>query len=346
MLVVVLAVGAALCNALSSVLQRSAARSAPDEDSLRLRLVAYLLRRPAWFGGIVAMIGSFVLQAAALSKGTLSAVQPLLVTELLFVLGILALWFHARIGRLEWLGAVAIVVGLGGFLGVAAPTGGNLTPSPLALAGAGLGVVAIIAGALTLARRGSGTYRAAVFGVAAGAAFALTAAMTKIFTTSIVAHGLWKALAGWPPYALMVTGVAAVFLAQNAFQAGPLTSSQPALTIVDPLVSVAIGMGIFGDHLRAAGWDIFLELITFAIMALGVVLLSLSPNFTSTDVRRDHDPRQPGVVVRPLGATTAAVVETCLTGPAPVDAPPQVSGPGRATGPGQGARSGTRSSQD
>lgn len=281
--VVVFALGAALCNALASIFQRNAARSAPDEDSLRLELVAYLLHRPAWFAGIVAMTASFLLQAAALARGQLSAVQPLLVSELLFVLAILAFWFHLPLGRRAWTGAVLIVVGLAGFLAVASPAGGGAVPSPLALALAGLATTAVVGAALVLSRGGSSAGRAALFGGAAGATFALTAVLTKLFTEAILAHGLVGAFLGWTPYAVGLTGVGAVFLAENAFQAGPLTASQPALTIVDPLVSVILGIALFGDRLQATPWAIGLELVTFAIMAVGIVLLTRAPHFAGVD---------------------------------------------------------------
>jgi drug/metabolite transporter (DMT)-like permease len=279
-LVVLLALAAAVFNALSSVLQRFAARDAPDEDSLRLKLVGYLLHRPAWLGGLGAMILAFLCQATALAQGTLSIVQPILVMELLFVLAILVLWFHAPVGALEWAGAVATVVGLGGFLAVARPSGGHTTPSLVAL-GATVAAIAVVVGiAIALSRGSSPARRAALFGVAAGATFGLTAGIIKVFTDSIAQKGLGAALVAWPPYALILTGVGAVFLAQNAFQAGPLTASQPALTITDPIVSVAIGVALFGDHLARSGIDIMLETATFALMAFGIVLLSFSPHIS------------------------------------------------------------------
>lgn len=276
--VVLLALGAAIFNAASSVLQRSAARAAPAEDSLRLKLVTYLLHRPAWFGGLLAMIFAFVCQAAALTVGTLSEVQPILVMELLFVLAILALWYHVPIGRQEWGGAVATVVGLGGFLAVSHPSGGQAKPSLLALGATGVCVALIVGLVVALSRHGNDATRAALFGVAAGATFGLTAAVIKLFTDFIANNGLGAALTQWPPYALIVTGVAAVFFAQNAFQAGPLTASQPALTITDPVVSVSIGVALFGDRLGHSGSDIVLEVVTFLLMAGGIVALSLSPH--------------------------------------------------------------------
>ena len=44
-----------------------------------------------------------------------------------------------------------------------------------------------------------------------------------------------------------------MFLAQNAFHAGPIAASQTALVMVDPLASLAIGIGLFGDDLRTSG---------------------------------------------------------------------------------------------
>jgi hypothetical protein len=38
-------------------------------------------------------------------------------------------------------------------------------------------------------------------------------------------------------------------LTQAAFNAGPLSASQPALLIVDPLASIILGVLIFGEHL-------------------------------------------------------------------------------------------------
>ncbi len=276
-MVIALAVGAALCNAVSSVLQRLAARNAPDENSFHLRLLTYLLRRPLWVAGILAMMGAFVLQAAALTRGSLSVVQPLLVSELLFVLGILALCLHVRVTRRDWLGAAMVVVGLGGFLAVASPVPGGQTPGLLPLIGTGIATLAVVVAAIGLSQHGSGARRAALLGAAAGTTFGLTAALTKIFTVSIVSSGFAGAFASWAPYALAATGLSAVFLAQNAYQAGPLAASQPAFTIVDPLVSVSIGVALFGDRLRTTGWDVLLELLTFGLMAVGVVVLSRSP---------------------------------------------------------------------
>jgi hypothetical protein len=81
----------------------------------------------------------------------------------------------------------------------------------------------------------------------------------------------------WQTYALAACGLASVFLAQNAFHAGPIAASQTALVMVDPLASLAIGIGLFGDNLRTAGAYGPLEAISLLIMFAGAVSLAHSP---------------------------------------------------------------------
>src|SRR5437899_5744394 len=120
-----LAVMAALCNAIASVLQRRGASTAPDTSVLRVKLMTYVIRRPVWLFGFLTMVGAFLFQAGALSYGQLSTVQPVLVTELLFVLIILSIWSRSQPGREEWIGAIAVSGGLAGFLLAASPAGGS-----------------------------------------------------------------------------------------------------------------------------------------------------------------------------------------------------------------------------
>lgn len=54
----------------------------PQKQNLSLRLIWSLFREPVWFGGILALIAGFLLQATALSGGELAVVEPVLVLEL------------------------------------------------------------------------------------------------------------------------------------------------------------------------------------------------------------------------------------------------------------------------
>ncbi|HEY7916422.1 MAG TPA: DMT family transporter [Acidimicrobiales bacterium] len=271
-----LALSSALANALTSILQRMGVEDAPEESTLRLSLLTHALRRGVWLIGFAFMVASFLMQAVALHLGDLSQVQPILTTELPFLVLLLATWFRFRIGAREWLGCLAAAGGLAGFLVFAQPSGGDLVPT-----GVGWIVVASICGGVilltvVLAMRGPRWWRAAMFGAAGAVGFAFTAALIK--TVGDFVAGDWTHMFGhWETYALAVSGVVSLFLAQNAFHAGPIAASQTALVLVDPLASLAIGIGLFGDNLRTAGIFGPLEAISLVVMFVGAVSISYSP---------------------------------------------------------------------
>ena len=108
-MVFVLALGAALANALTSIFQRMGVEKAPESATLRLSLDrAMPLHKKIWLLGFALMIVSFLLQATALHLGRLSQVQPVLTTELVFLVAVLATWFGFSVGRREWLGSLAV----------------------------------------------------------------------------------------------------------------------------------------------------------------------------------------------------------------------------------------------
>jgi drug/metabolite transporter (DMT)-like permease len=275
-MVFVLALGAAFANALISVFQRKGIETAPASSTLRLSLITYALRRGIWLAGFALMIVSFLLQALALHLGRLSEVQPILTTELVFLVAVLAAWFGFTITRREWLGALALTGGLAGFLAFADPVDGTLSPPLWEWVVAGGACSGAIAIAVLLALRGPRWWRAAMFGTAASISFAFTAACTKVvsgFAASDVA-GLYR---HWQTYALACFGALAVFLAQNAIHAGPIVASQSTVVLVDPVASILIGVGLFGDNLRTSGAWGPLEALSLAVMAAGAVLLAHSP---------------------------------------------------------------------
>jgi len=275
-MVFILALGASLSNALTSVFQRMGVENAPAETTMKLSLMTYAIRRGIWLLGFALMIVSFILQAIALHFGRLSQVQPILTLELVFLVIVLSVWFGFAVGRREWLGSLAVVGGLSGFLYCAHIEEGNLSPSFWSWIIAGGACSAGIAVAVVLAGRGPRWWRAAMFGTAGAIAFAFTAACTKVVSnyaasdwTSLYKHG--------QTYALIVFGVLALFLTQNAFHAGPIVASQSTLVMVDPLASILIGVGLFGDDLRTGGAWGPLEALSLLVMFIGAFSLAHSP---------------------------------------------------------------------
>ncbi len=96
-------------------------------------------------------------------------------------------------------------------------------------------------------------------------------------TGHILNAGVVHTLATWEPYALLVAGVAALLLTQSAFHAGALRLSLPTLTVAQPLVAVAIGLGFFGEHVDSRGPAPIFEILGLGLMTVGVFVLARSP---------------------------------------------------------------------
>ncbi|GAU70426.1 hypothetical protein SSP35_19_00630 [Streptomyces sp. NBRC 110611] len=271
---VLFALLAAVSNALATVLQRRAARTVPLSRRLRLGLFVDLLHHAAWLGGMLGVLAAACFQALALSRGALSIVQPLFVLELPLALLIGRLVLGGRIPRAGRRGVALLVVGLGSALAAAAPTiGTDRAPfdrwiPALAVCG---GVIVTTAGAGL--RRGAGGVRAACFAASAAVAYALTAALLKDATSLWQADGPARFFASWQTYGFALTGVLALLLFENAMQSGPLTASQPVLTLGDALVSLSLGVTLFDERVRA-GWWLVPEVLGLGLVVWGAVQLS------------------------------------------------------------------------
>ncbi len=269
------AAAAALVSATAGVTQRLGLETVPAERAMRLGLLTHAVRRGIWLLGFALLLVQFVLQAIALRFGQISVVQPLLTLDLLFVVAILAVFFHRRLGWREWVGACGVVAGLAGFLVLAAPATGRGIPGSAAW-GVVTVVVVVVAAVLVVATRwGPRWWRAAAFGAASAALFAYNAALTKA-TTTLVTRGWGHVFTHWEPYAIGVTGLAGFFLLQNALHAGPIAASRTTTVACNPLVSIAIGATVFGEHLRGGGYVVG-EVVALLVLCAGAVVLAQSP---------------------------------------------------------------------
>jgi drug/metabolite transporter (DMT)-like permease len=271
---VIFALLAAACNAVASVCQRRAASSAPPEEAFRLALIWDLLHRKWWLLGVAGLIGGFLCQAAALAFGELALVQPLLVIELPFTM-LLGVWmFHGRLDRPSWWAIIALTAGIAVFLGAAGP--GEVARTPTAIRWIVVGLItAGVVGLVVLAAVLIGTtLRGTLLGVATGLGFAMTAALIKESTQILRSEPL-ELLTTWPLYAMIGTGVLSMFLLENTYQSGNLVAVQPALTISDPIASIALGVALFGESIRTDVW-IIPELAGIGLILYGTYLMSHS----------------------------------------------------------------------
>jgi drug/metabolite transporter (DMT)-like permease len=272
------AVPAAILLGLGFVVQQQAAAQQPPTDLLRLRLLAHLARQPRWLLGIATMVAGQVLGAMALSKGSLGLVEPLLAANLLFALAISALWKREHLAPREWLGALTLAGGLGGFVAAAAPdTGGVLTPPGLSSV-LSLAVIAAVAAALVLwSRLGTGAPTATKIAAAAGVLFGLQDALTRRTLAALPLLGVLGLIGQWPTYTLVPVAVGGLLLAQSAFEAAPLRASLPAMTLVEPVTGIGLGAAVFAEHLDLSPVALGLEVFCLAVAALGAWLVGTSP---------------------------------------------------------------------
>ena len=281
------AVLSALSNACSAVLQRHAAvNRAPG--ARRWRAAMDLVRQPAWLLGGLFLIGTFGFQALALYFGPLSVVQPVLVLELIFTLGLRAFLLHDDIARRTWSAAAIICAGLAAFLLVAAPSEGSHVPDARQWIMAVSSRALIVLILLLLSRYGSPARRAALFGAATAVVWSVDAAFVKQ-TVDVLAHGgVLGVLTHWPLYAMAATGVLGTILLQGAYAVGPLAASQATLLIVDPLVSIALGIELFGEQLNTGPLYVLGTVVALAVLGAGVVMLSVwaPPVMTAEELAR------------------------------------------------------------
>jgi len=272
---VLVALLTALFNGLASVLQRMAAATAPASSALRLSLFSYLIRHKVWLAGIGLVILASVCQATALATGPVALVQPIFIIELPFTLLVASRLAHRKLPGLTWWAVGLVTVALGVGLAAAAPSGGGTEASPKVWAAALIATGIFQAVVITVGVRTRGNARAAAFGLAAACGYALTATLLKSAVAALD-HGIGPFFSSWQLYATAVAGVGALFLLQNALQAGSLVAVQPPLTLGDALISVAYGVTVFGEDVNTGGWLLVIEIVAVIAIAIGCIELSRS----------------------------------------------------------------------
>lgn len=278
-----LAMLAACCNGASNVLERKANLQMQTRQALSLRLMWRLLHNGLWLVGLATVIASFVLQAAALSQGSLAAVQPVIVLELPITLVVGSMVFRRVPMRArEWMAVAALTGGLVALLVGLDPHAGRSAASvPVVSWIIGLpATFALVVALVLVGRVHEGSARAALFGAAGGIEFGMTAALMKGMTETL-SHGILGPLTAWQTYAMIISGIGGMVLMQNALQAGPLVAAQPGITLLDPVTAIVWGVFAFHEHVNS-GWWVAVAAAGVLAMAGGAVLLSHAPVLQAT----------------------------------------------------------------
>lgn len=114
------------------------------------------------------------------------------------------------------------------------------------------------------------------------------ATVTAASVDVLASGGVPGLLTNWAFYAMVATGVLGTVLLQGAFAAGPLAASHSALLIVDPLASIVLGAELFHEQLRTGPGYLLGAVISLAVLAAGVIMLSVwaPPEMTPGELDR------------------------------------------------------------
>jgi drug/metabolite transporter (DMT)-like permease len=273
MTAILLALAAALSFAVSTVVQHRAAGGTP-EGTGTVRLLLRLVRNPAWLAALAAAGLGFLLHALALRAGLVVIVAPLLSGGLVLTLVLGALMDRRHPGRPlpgrgQWAAAGVVAGGLALFTTAASPTPGRTTAPAGLVAACVIGTLLAAGAAEGWGRRPRSAHRAAAFGVAAGAGFGITGLLLKEFVG--LPPAAW--VSSWTTAALLVAGGVAVLMAQRAYQAGPLIESVPVMTVLEPLLAIALAGPLYGERLAPGPVAHTAQLLGALMLAAGLLLL-------------------------------------------------------------------------
>lgn len=274
---VVLALVASVIYAFATVLQQRVAMQAGDREARSPWFMLRLARSPVWVAGILLVWVGYGFHVAALSGGEIVIVQPILAMTMVFALPIGA-WLSAqRIGWRDMLAALVAAAGLAAFLLVAEPVEGSSEPS----AGAWLawgGGTSVLAGVLVwLALGGPGrrpNAKAALAGTSAGILFGLHGVLTKGLAERLN-EGIGPLLGSWVLWVALAVAVLSMAASEIALQAGDLPPAIATESVLNPIVSVVLGVGLFAEKIHSTSSGTLASLLALAAMLAGVAVLSL-----------------------------------------------------------------------
>src|SRR6202035_4618052 len=265
---------AAVLPGVGFVLQQYSAEQEPDSQFLRMRLLTALLRKPRWLLGVACMIAGYVLVAWSIDHLELTLVEPLLTTYLIWALVLAVPISRQPVKVAEVAGALILVGGvtLISLTRSTTPVGlsfGSLSHWYAAAIIAGVAFVAVLIG-----HRRQGQVRATLTGTAAGLVLGIQDALTRQTLEALQGNSFTVLFSTWSAYALVGAGAVGIWLMQNAFSAGPLQASLPAISAGEPLVGMVLGVVVFGDRIQVSPGMLAIQAGGIAAMIAGVITVA------------------------------------------------------------------------
>ncbi|GEC99748.1 hypothetical protein KVA01_19030 [Kocuria varians] len=271
---VALAIASAVCLAVGTQTQ-STAVTGETSGALNPRNLPALLRNGRWLLGTGLLALGMALNVSALALATVTVVQPIGVIALVITTLLHARHRRLTINRRTWLAVALCTLGGAGFV-VCAVSATDPTRHPdegaqnvvvLML----LGLVVLIGIIEVVLRR----HRISMFYViGAGVLYGFVAVLVRLTMTALTSGGL-GAVNWLSVLMLLVAAVLGGWMVQCAYSSGPPDLVIAGLTVVDPMVGVALGLLVLGEAGPGFTGGIAVGMGLAGVVAIvGVVLLS------------------------------------------------------------------------
>ena len=239
-----------------------------------------LILVPVWLLGTLILLVGYATQGAALDRGRLVVVQPLLVTTIVWALPLGYLLTNQHVARRQVLGAVVVVVGLAMFVLVGSPDDGVNDTSTRNFILASLIICAIVGVLLLLVRTQDGpAMRAAVLGACAGLLFGLSASFDKPVIDDLHVS-IGEAATSWATLGLLGFGFIAFLIQQLSLATGQLAPAMAAVSVCNPGVSVVLGILLYEERLTRPTWHVFVAIAALLAALAGATLITLANHET------------------------------------------------------------------
>ncbi|HST19114.1 MAG TPA: DMT family transporter [Gaiellaceae bacterium] len=270
-----LALLAAVCFALAATLWQKATVSLTGVSIRRPASLLAILTQWVWLLGLAAQIVGVVLQAAALDRGRVSIIQPLLVTTVVWALPLGYFLTQQTVGMREITGAAIVVAGLALFAYFGHPAAGLDNAPGADWAASILVICATCVALLTFANRGSLSTRAALLGAVAGLLYGLSATLMKPVVENLHTEGVGGVVSGWEFWVWAGAGIIGFVYQQLSLSTGRLVPSVAAVSVANPVVSVLLGALVLQERLsKEPPWHAVAAVGALCLALVGSVIIS------------------------------------------------------------------------
>jgi drug/metabolite transporter (DMT)-like permease len=274
----VLALLSAACFALAAALQqRGQFRLAAEGRRVEgVTGLLALIAVPIWLLGTLVLFLGYGTQGAALDRGRLVVIQPLLVTTIVWALPFGHWLTHQTVVRRQVVGAAVVVLGLSLFVLVGDPDEGTDNASTQSFVIAVLAVTLVVVALLIWLRgKTAPELRAAVLGVCAGLFFGLSATFTKPVLNDLHVS-IGEAAGDWRTWALLGFGFIAFVIQQLSLATGQLAPAMATVSVSNPAISVLLGIVLFDERLTRPPWHVAVAGAALLMALAGAVQITLA----------------------------------------------------------------------